>query len=163
MSTTATANGAQTVTAFLSGYGSGGDSTTVGVMDCRGRMIAGRDPSSTVLSSATALNSPQGSQSQTLTLAQLPTGITSANASQPIFINLGVNIPYTIISAVIGQVAALSSGATNIAPTTNGNWGSLSSISANNSISVTSNNTLGNAHPIVPPIVTAECVVVVLP
>ena len=42
MSQTATVNGSQTVTAFITGYGSGGDSTTVGVIDCRGRALAGR-------------------------------------------------------------------------------------------------------------------------
>src|ERR1700681_1041016 len=66
MSTTATADGAQTVTAFITGYGSGGDSTTVGVKDCRGRVMAGRDPSAANLASATAINSSQGNQSQTL-------------------------------------------------------------------------------------------------
>lgn len=43
MSANATTSGSQTVTAFLTGYGSGGDSTTVGVVDCRGRVVAGRD------------------------------------------------------------------------------------------------------------------------
>jgi hypothetical protein len=42
MSAVATANGSQTVTTFLTGYGTGGDSTTVGVFDCRGRAMAGR-------------------------------------------------------------------------------------------------------------------------
>ncbi|WP_441255751.1 hypothetical protein [Tardiphaga sp. 285_C5_N1_2] len=40
---TATVTGSQTVRAFIAGYGAGGDSTTVGVQDCRGRMMAGRD------------------------------------------------------------------------------------------------------------------------
>jgi hypothetical protein len=43
LSATATANGSQTVRFFVTGYGSGGDSTTVGVTDCRGRTMAGRD------------------------------------------------------------------------------------------------------------------------
>lgn len=72
MSTTATANGSQTVTAFLSGYGSGGDSTTVGVMDCRGKVIAGRDPSSANLTGATALNSSQGSATTALSTSNMP-------------------------------------------------------------------------------------------
>lgn len=43
MSAVATANGPQTVTVFLTGYGAGGSSSTVGVKDCRGRVMAGRD------------------------------------------------------------------------------------------------------------------------
>jgi hypothetical protein len=43
MSATATANGSQSIRTFITGYGSGGDSTTVGVADCRGRGVAGRD------------------------------------------------------------------------------------------------------------------------
>jgi microcystin-dependent protein len=38
-----TSSGTSTVTVFLTGYGSGGDATTVGVPDCRGRGLAGRD------------------------------------------------------------------------------------------------------------------------
>jgi hypothetical protein len=164
MSTTATANGAQIVTAFLPGYGSGGDSTTVGVMDCRGRMIAGRDPSSTVLSSATAINSPQGSQSQTLTAAQIPT-ITSANGSQSIVTSFnGAQIPYTAGGAIVnGFLPSPGGAAPNIGPNSNAAWNGLTSTTTLNTINVTSSNTGGTAHPIVPPIVTAECVVVVLP
>lgn len=43
MSTTATVNGSQTVRVIIPGYGSGGDSTTIGVPDCKGRTVAGRD------------------------------------------------------------------------------------------------------------------------
>jgi hypothetical protein len=38
-----TSSGTSTVTAFLYGYGAGGTTSTVGVPDCRGRTIAGRD------------------------------------------------------------------------------------------------------------------------
>lgn len=38
-----TSSGTSTVTVFLTGYGTGGSSTTVGVPDCRGRAFAGRD------------------------------------------------------------------------------------------------------------------------
>lgn len=163
MSTTATANGAQIVTAFIPGYGAGGDSTTVGVKNCVGRMMAGIDPSSTVLSAATAINSPQGSQSQTLTLAQLPTGITSANASQAITENFLLQIPATAVGALVTNFATNNIGGSSNYAVANSSFGSISTVTTNNGIGVTSSNTGGTAHPIVPPIVTAECVVVVLP
>lgn len=38
-----TSSGTSTVTVFITGYGAGGSSSTVGVADCRNRAIAGRD------------------------------------------------------------------------------------------------------------------------
>src|SRR5260370_23157718 len=38
-----TASGTSTVTVFPYGYGAGGTTTTVGVPDCRGTVLAGRD------------------------------------------------------------------------------------------------------------------------
>jgi len=38
-----TSSGTSTVTVFIHGYGAGGSSSTVGVDDCRGRALAGRD------------------------------------------------------------------------------------------------------------------------
>jgi hypothetical protein len=38
-----TSSGVSTITVFLTGYGAGGSSSTVGVRDCRGRVLAGRD------------------------------------------------------------------------------------------------------------------------
>jgi hypothetical protein len=43
MSANATSSGTSNATVLTTGYGTGGDSTTVGVKDCRGRMTAGRD------------------------------------------------------------------------------------------------------------------------
>lgn len=72
MSKTATANGSQTVRAFITGYGSGGDSTTVGVKNCQGMVVAGRDPSATNLSGAGVINSSQGASTKTLVTLNLP-------------------------------------------------------------------------------------------
>ena len=95
MSTTATAGGAQTVTAFITGYGAGGDSTTVGVKNCVGKVIAGRDPSSTNLSGATALNSSQGSSTTTLATLNLPpytpAGILSGGTSDSPTVGVAVS------------------------------------------------------------------------
>jgi hypothetical protein len=71
-----TANGSATITVFLTGYGSGGSNSTVGVVDCRGVGLAGRDDLGTVLanrlSNATANNSFLGSQTQTITTGNMP-------------------------------------------------------------------------------------------
>jgi hypothetical protein len=175
MSANATANGSQIVTAFITGYGSGGSSTTVGVMDCRGRTMAGRDgplntaasrlTSSFFGSGANAINTGAGSESQTLTLAQLPTGITSINSN-------------AVSVSVLSSQSGIPSGATRGDALANGTgaWygpASLSPLSvgqitsagtiAIGQIGSASNNTSGSAHPIVGPMVTAECVVVVLP
>lgn len=82
MSKTATANGAQSISVVIPGYGSGGDSTTVGVKDCRGRVLAGRDDlggtSAARLSSvisgggSTVLGATGGAQTNTIAKANLP-------------------------------------------------------------------------------------------
>jgi hypothetical protein len=167
-----TSSGTSTVTVFLTGYGSGGSSSTIGAPDCRGRVIAGRDrndpgsfanrlTSSWFGADSSIFNKAGGAESQTLTLAQLPTGIASANASQ--------NISVTVASASIAYDT--STLTTNTAPgavgqiLTNGRTiGPLSSSGTTpNAISVTSNNTSGSAHPIVQPTLIAECVVRVIP
>lgn len=75
-------------------YGSGDGSTAFNLPDFRGRVLAGKDDmggsaasrrTSTYFGTiAAALGAVGGGESQTLTLAQLPTGITAANASQAI-------------------------------------------------------------------------------
>ncbi|MGM5025723.1 hypothetical protein AB8B02_05815 [Tardiphaga sp. 862_B3_N4_1] len=70
--TGATANGSQSIRAFITGYGSGGDSTTVGVTNCVGKTIAGRDPSATNLDAASALNTSQGAKNRLIDQSQLP-------------------------------------------------------------------------------------------
>jgi hypothetical protein len=85
MSANATSNGAQTATAFLTGYGISGSSSTVGVTDCRGRTLAGRDDLGGTAASrltsgtgnfgvATAINATGGAQNTSVTLltANLP-------------------------------------------------------------------------------------------
>ncbi|MGR4927261.1 hypothetical protein ACIPUD_10690 [Bradyrhizobium sp. CAR08] len=82
MSKTATANGTQSISVVLPGYGSGGDSTTVGVLDCRGRTLAGRDDMNGSAAnrltptyfgvSGGVLNSAGGAESKSLVTANLP-------------------------------------------------------------------------------------------
>lgn len=173
MSKTATANGSQSFSVIIIGYGSGGDSTTVGVPDCRGRVLAGRDDmlgtAATRLTAtyfganASTLGSVGGTESQTLTAAQLPS-ITSTNASQSISVDAPGYFPYAAFSSWTN--ASGGSGGIVSVPYTGGiNTGIFSgkTSTGNNSISVTSTGTGGGAHPNVQPTAIAECVVAVLP
>lgn len=93
----------------------------------------------------TTLGQGCGGESQTLTLAQLPTGITSSNASQPI------SVTSTVVVAN-GTNGGSVSGGGAIPP-----YNTVSQVTStgNNSISVTSNNTSGSAHPNVQPTMLA--------
>lgn len=162
-----TASGTSTVTVFLTGYGSGGDATTVGVPNCGGAVLAGRESTASRLTAtyfganSTAMATFSGAESQTLSLAQLPTGITAANASQSITVTAGGVMP-TSTSGWSGQ--NFTTGAGNTTAVTSGSVGSqVAAITGTNSISVTSNNTSGNAHPIVQPTLIADCNVRVTP
>jgi len=94
-----------------------------------------------------------GVESQTLTLAQLPTGITSANAAQAISVaSAGSNIVQT--PNFIASNAVNGSGLPNIA-NTGSTIGQIAS-SGNNSITVTSNNTGGNPHRTVQPTIVCN-------
>lgn len=159
MSAVATTNGAQTVTAFLTGYGTGGDSTTVGVKDCRGIVIAGRDnmiSAANRLSGATAINTALGLSSATLTTPNLPPYTPSGS--------VGVN------NGLTQQMAGTTGG---LGVTTNGNPGfsfwkdGPNNVSLGGSISATFTGAAqgGTSTPfsIVQPTRIAECVVVVLP
>lgn len=73
-----TSSGTSTVTVFLTGYGTGGNSTNIGAPDCRGRALAGIPELSGVLTSTyygtnpNAFNAPGGAQSKTLLTTNLP-------------------------------------------------------------------------------------------
>lgn len=67
----ATANGAFPITAFAYGYGSGGSSSTVGLPNCAGFKIAGRDPSGAQLSAFSGLNVTKGAELHTMTVSEL--------------------------------------------------------------------------------------------
>lgn len=175
LSNSATAT--SSVTAVLFPWGNGNGSTTFNVPDLRGRTLAGRNnmggSASSVLTSSwyltcagaatnpNAVNSAAGCQNSTLTLAQLPTGITAANASQSITVGFG-GFGIAIQSSTLGSFNAAAGGSPNIA-TSAGSWVGATSASGNNSITVTSNNTSGAAHSIVQPTVTADYIIKALP
>jgi hypothetical protein len=152
MSKTATANGVQTWTAFPTGYGSGGDSSTVGVQNCVGKVAAGLDPSAAALSSATAINSSQGSKNLTLARSDLPNSSVTVNITDP---------GHTHTTDARTGPSSGFSGGNNVA--------SLGQATINNAFTgVTAafplNGGVTQTLPsLVQPTVIAECVVAVLP
>jgi microcystin-dependent protein len=140
-------------------YGPGDGSTTFNLPDKVGRVSAMLDGGSARISSTyfggnpANLGASGGAESQALTLAQLPTGITSANAAQAISVaSAGSNIVQT--PNFIGSNAVNGSGLPSIA-NTGSTVGQITS-SGNNNITVTSNNTSGNPHRTVQPTIVCN-------
>jgi microcystin-dependent protein len=98
------------------------------------------------------LGAKGGSQGHTLTLAQLPTGITSVNAAQNITINAPTNNFVTGTPATFSRAAGGSPSVDNVAANASG-------ASGVNSISVTSNNTNGAAHNNVQPAIACNYII----
>jgi microcystin-dependent protein len=138
-------------------YGSGDGLTTFNIPDLRGRVCAGKGDMGGVDagrlsvnyfgSTGTALGATGGAESHTLTLAQLPAGITASGANTISVSSSQTSIPY-----------AVSQGNFNGGSTFPiAYWAGGVSIAANiissgsNSISVTSNNTGGSPHRTVQP------------
>lgn len=159
--TGATANGSQSIRAFITGYGTGGDSTTVGVTDCRGKTIAGRDPSAVNLDAASALNSSQGAKSRTIAQGHLPN------------VGLSVSVSGTVSGTVVGSNVNQGYGGSSTGgggfsfgyPLGNGDLYSSGSMSGSMSGGTSSINggVTQSVLPTVQPTVIAECVVAVLP
>lgn len=142
-------------------------SKQITLLDARGRDIRGLDDMGNAAlgaftgvtftkGNATTGGASGGANSTTLSLAQLPTGITSANASQAISVNQSVN-GSGLVRPIYGSNGTFASaqatgGASFVVPAVSlgGNWDPISSISGTNSISVISSNTGGQAFPSVP-------------
>jgi hypothetical protein len=156
ISATAGASGATTLT--IGPYGQGDCSTTFSVGDFRGRATAMRDTNGAVLTAATCANPASigtncGAQTQTLTLAQLPTGITSSGSNSiTVAAAGGTGIPATNSAASISDGLASGSAGTIHIPATSNTWHGVDSLAGTNTINVTSNNTSGAVHPILPPV-----------
>jgi len=141
-------------------YNNGNGSTTFGIGDCRGRgfafkdnlggSAAGRLSSTTISPDANTIGAAGGAETIALSLAQLPTGITSRNAAQAINVNSVSNILFN------GAFATASGAGGSFTMNTLPSLGALSS-SGNNDITVTSNNTSGAAHPNVQPTLIVTC------
>lgn len=160
MSKTATETGSRTVRVIIPGYGNGGDTNTIGVKDCQGRVMAGRDGMIGAalgrLDNATVINSAQGNKTVTLGTSNLPpytpSGSVSSgfNAAQQFYGGIGVGAPGNGGSPV-GNTPA------NPAFINPNDWQLVSSF--------TGSAQGGTSTPfyISPPTSIAECVVAVLP
>lgn len=123
-------------------YGSGDGTSTFNLPDIKGRVIAGEDATSSRLSTTyfgatPTLAAVGGLESELLTLAQLPGGITSFSGS--LLLNSQVNVIGLNVAAGSTNVLVPSSqaGSTPYASQASG--------------TVTSNNTNGASHPNVQP------------
>lgn len=166
-----TLSGTSTVTVFLTGYGTSGTSSTVGVPDCRGRAIAGRDHSapgslaSRLTSSYFGSNSAimavaNGFEYQTLDTTQIPshthTGTTGGETSlhhhptpAPISKNTGA-----VVNASASTFFWTGTGGSDVTG---------DETPAHTHGFLTDGSGGGLAHPIVQPTLIAECVVRVTP
>lgn len=146
------------ITAGNTLYNNGDGSTTFGIPDMRGRVPAGWDTMGGVAASrlttagsavdGSTLGVGAGGQNQTLTVGQLPTAITSGGTNTITVAPPGSNsVPQTGGNITTG----LPGSGSPFAPISTGTWAPLFSMSGANTISVTSTNTGGNAHPNVQP------------
>ncbi|MEH2501252.1 microcystin-dependent protein [Bradyrhizobium sp. AZCC 1578] len=147
-------------------YGPGDGSTTFNLPDKTERVSVMKAATATRLTStyfggdSTALGATGGLESNTLSLAKLPTGITSANASQVINVSnapstnfplIGTTTPTTFTGGIGSQFYAI--------PVANGTMSILNPGQVTNSISVTSNNTSGEAHNNVQPTIVCNYII----
>lgn len=148
-------------------FGAGDGTTTFNIPDLRGRFVAGKDDMGgvmagrlgNVMSSAT-LGATGGSQQHTLTLAELPTGITASGSGTATVSPSGGQTLPTGNLAVNTINAALTLGSAQTVPylpaASGGAWSSATSLTGTSTASVTSNNTSGAAHSIIPPTIIAN-------
>ncbi len=174
-----------TVTATIFPWGNGDQVSTFNVPDLRGRSAVGADCMGYVASGNTCAGNltttfyganpgaggqTGGTQSKTLTLAQLPTGITSTGSistsgtvtvNPPPTDNIPV-VPTTINSGTGG-------GGTGTVPNSvgAGSWGGITSLTGSNTLTgtanLTSNNTSGSAFGVVNPDATVNYIIKVTP
>ncbi len=136
-------------------YGTGDGSTTFNLPDKTGRVSAMLEASATRLTSgffggnSTSLGAIGGAESQTLTLAQLPTGIASSNSSQ------AISVTSTASNIIQGALSLNNGSFTSEYTVVSGISSSIIS-TGNNSIGVISNNTSGNAHRTVQPTIVCN-------
>jgi microcystin-dependent protein len=132
-------------------YGAGDGVATFNVPDGQGRNIVGAAGSTgrltTITMTTTAAGGTGGGETETLTLAQLPGGITSVGP--PLSVAADTTNSNNIIGSLISETTpggsfpfqALAGASTAIVPSTGSTSGQ----------NVTSNNTEGGAHPNVQP------------
>jgi microcystin-dependent protein len=143
-------------------FGPGDGSTTFNVPDKTGRVSAMMEAVATRLTTAGGgvdggtLGANGGGQNQTLTLAQLPTGITSAGSlSGPASGTISGSASGVLVS---GSGSGVGGGGSFGVPGTGSVSGSFSG-TASVSGTVTSNNTSGNAHTIMQPTIVCNYII----
>jgi hypothetical protein len=101
----------------------------------------------------TTLGAACGGESQTLTLAQIPTGLTSAGNNSIVVAptNGFSGIPTTPTAGNVSGSSSVSGAGSTTVSSTASSWAGVSNLSGTNTINVTVNNTSGSAHPQVPP------------
>lgn len=138
-------------------YGTGDGSTTFNLPDRRGRVSTQLDPTGTILTSATmtpdgnTLGGKGGAENHTLTLAQLPTGITSSGSN---------NISVTSATNTLTNVTLSSrpNGGGSTSDVYNAAIGPITA-SGSNSIAVTTNNTSGSSHNNIQPSIACNYII----
>jgi microcystin-dependent protein len=145
-------------------YGAGDGSTTFNVPDKTERVSVMKASSASRLTStyfggnSTVMGATGGSENTTLTLAQLPTGITSAG-TVTVSTSGGEFFPTTSETNWGGPVSGVGGGANSV-PIANAALNNRSSLSGSNTL--TSNNTSGNAHRTVQPTIVCNYIIRVL-
>lgn len=143
-------------------YGAGDGSTTFNLPDKTGRVSAMKESVATRLTStyfvgnSTTMGATGGAESQTLTLAQLPTGITGTGSAT----HAGGQVPAASNNQSSVSSVNLAGGGTSNVPIIGGGggWTYAPSMAA----TFTSNNTSGNAHTIVQPTIVCNYIIRVI-
>lgn len=166
----ASSSGTNNVVVFAHGYGAGGNTTTVGVMDCRGRAIVGRDnmggaAASRITTGGSGINAAQlgvggGAQSGTIAQGELPNVTLSVSGTASV-----------TVSSTVGDILRNpGAGQTGIGPGTGGGLGTGQpggySISSNGGGTISGTTAAlgsGNAHIHMDPVIVANCIVRVQP
>lgn len=165
-------SGTATVTVFFTGYGSGGDTTKVGVPDCRGRTLAGVDTGTGRLTatyfgiSAAALNVANGDEKRAIGNGNLPANIpNSATTNTTTTTSTVFDNPQPFAGSLNGANYQQGSlGLFNL-PTGSIFTPAMLSTSTSTSTTTVTINAGGANTPLVTvqPTLIAECAVVVLP
>lgn len=155
-----TANGSVSVTVFLTGYGSGGSGSTVGVKDCRGRVLAGRDDLG-------------GTAASRLTNASGGFGVATGDnltGGNQLYTMLTVNLPAYTPSGSVSTTTTVTGDTMNLTGSTIGYGGTNTGGSPATPAPVSTSSFAGNAQggtstpfSISQPTVISDCIVAVLP
>lgn len=164
-----TASGTSIVTVFLTGYGSGGSSSTIGVPNCQGAVIAGLDPTRARLTlastgfnaDAAAMNVFSGLESRNLSIANINSFTPTASFSGSLS-SLNAAIPireYNPNGATDNTHLSAGSNLGNDAGSFNGSTvtGSVTGTVTVNSLGS------GTAHSVHQPTLIAQCDIRVIP